>query len=93
MFKFIPDKHPGGKLIDPTPQQKFEKPDNCILNAFKNWIKLILKLLSWFGISYLTTFIRTRYKFKIFTHINYFLTRASYTERKKDVALHALKFA
>jgi len=30
MFKFIPDKHPGGKLIDPTPQQKFEKPEKIV---------------------------------------------------------------
>ena len=42
MFKFIPDKHPGGKLIDPTPQQKFEKPDNCILECVQNAIDAAL---------------------------------------------------
>ena len=38
MLKFFPDKHSGGKVIDPTPQQKFEKPDNCILECVQNAI-------------------------------------------------------
>ncbi len=38
MLKFIPDKYSGGKVIDPTPHQKFEKPDNCILECVQNAI-------------------------------------------------------
>jgi len=37
-FKFIPIKHGGGALTDPKPQQKFEKPDNCILEFIQNAI-------------------------------------------------------
>ena len=37
-FKFIPIKHGGGALTDPKPQQKFEKPDNCILEFVQNAI-------------------------------------------------------
>jgi len=37
-FKFIPLKHGGGAITDPKPQQKFEKPDNCILEFVQNAI-------------------------------------------------------
>ena len=31
MLEFIPIKHGGGVIVDSKPQQKFERPDNCIL--------------------------------------------------------------
>ena len=38
MFDFIPIKHGGGVIVDSKPQQKFEKPDNCILECVQNAI-------------------------------------------------------
>ena len=43
-FKFIPIKHGGGALTDPKPQQKFEKPDNCILEFIQNAIDASKKI-------------------------------------------------
>jgi len=38
MFEFVPIKHGGGVIVDSKPQQKFEKPDNCILECVQNAI-------------------------------------------------------
>ena len=38
MIEFIPIKHGGGVIVDSKPQQKFEKPDNCILECVQNAI-------------------------------------------------------
>ena len=38
MLEFIPIKHGGGVIVDSKPQQKFEKPDNCILECVQNAI-------------------------------------------------------
>ena len=38
MLEFVPIKHGGGVIVDSKPQQKFEKPDNCILECVQNAI-------------------------------------------------------
>ena len=38
MLEFVPIKHGGGALVDSKPQQKFENPDNCILECVQNAI-------------------------------------------------------
>jgi len=38
LLEFIPIKHGGGVIVDSKPQQKFEKPDNCILECVQNAI-------------------------------------------------------
>ena len=38
MLEFIPIKHGGGQIVDSKPHQKFENPDNCILECVQNAI-------------------------------------------------------
>jgi len=38
VLEFVPIKHGGGVIVDSKPQQKFEKPDNCILECVQNAI-------------------------------------------------------
>ena len=44
MLEFIPIKHGGGTIVDSSPHQKFEKPDNCILECVQNAIDAALEV-------------------------------------------------